>query len=90
MGPLLFLIFISDLGQDLDDGVCRILKYVDDSKILAEANSFNEVESLQENLNKIYFWATRNNMKWNSLKFQMLRLGKNQELKDSTYFFTPE
>ena len=29
-------------------------------------------------------------MKWNSLKFQMLRLGKNQELKDSTYFFTPE
>ena len=90
MGPLLFLIFISDLGQDLDEGICRILKYVDDSKILAEANNFNEVESLQENLNKIYCWATKNSMKWNSLKFQMLRLGRNQEFKDSTFFFTPE
>ena len=35
MGPLLFLIFISDLDQNLDDPAVSILKYVDDSKILA-------------------------------------------------------
>ena len=37
MGPLLFLIFISDLGENIDHSICKILKYVDDSKVLAEA-----------------------------------------------------
>ena len=28
-------------------------------------------------------------MRWNEVKFQMLRMGKNIELRDSTNFFTP-
>ena len=43
MGPLLFLIFISDLGDNIDDSVCKILKYVDDSKVIASTNTEQEV-----------------------------------------------
>ena len=65
MGPLLFLIFISDLGENINDSVCRILKYVDDSKVIASANSEDEGQVLQDNLDVIYQWATKNNMNWN-------------------------
>ena len=84
------MVYISDLGTNLDEAVYKILKYVDDSKLLAEASTEAEVERLQENLNTVYQWATHNNMKWNEVKFQMMRFGKDTELKENTDFFTPE
>ena len=32
----------------------------------------------------MYSWAAHNYLKWNDLKFQMLRIGRNQELKENT------
>ena len=44
---------------------------------------------LQEDLSHIYGWATRNHMRWNDLKFQVLRLGSNMDLKFDTCIFSP-
>ena len=52
MGPLLFLVYIWDLDSTLDDSICKLLKYVDDSKVLAEASTDDEVQRLQDELNK--------------------------------------
>ena len=38
----------------------------------------------------MFEWAETNNMKWNSLKFQLLRFGRNESLKEDTTYFTPE
>ena len=38
----------------------------------------------------VYSWASTNNMKWNDGKFQVLRFGMSEDLKDETYLFTPE
>ena len=77
MGPLLFLIFISDIDENLEDDSVKILKYVDDSKILSSVKKVEDIDRSQESLDKIYSWAEQNNMVWNQDKFQLLRVGKN-------------
>ena len=85
MGPLLFLIFISDLGEGVD---ASVLIYIDDSKVKKAVKNEESVEDLQENLDKIYNWEQQNNMKFNGGKFQVLRYGPNKLLKENTSYFT--
>ena len=37
----------------------------------------------------VYKWAQANNICWNQTKFHVLRVGKNEELKDNTEYFAP-
>ena len=90
LGPLLFLIFIADLEKDLRSRIVEVLKYVDDSKLLCNLDSPEDVEESQRSLEAVYRWAAQNNMQWNDGKFQVLRLGKNEDLKDETYLFSPD
>ena len=46
------------------------------------------VESLQIDLNKIYSWAEQNNMLFNNGKFELLRYGNDEDLKNSTYYLS--
>ena len=89
LGPLLFLIFITDLDDDLNDAAVSILKYVDDSEILAGVTSLDDVKRTQSSLDSIYTWVDRNNMRWNHDKFQLLRIGKNISIKEDSYYFLP-
>ena len=55
LGPLLFIFFIWDLKLRAEDLVdpkiqSRILKYIDDSKLIACVKTVQDVESLQEHL----------------------------------------
>ena len=85
IGPLLFLVFIGDI----DEGVlAKVLVYVDDSKVMDKVESEEDVIKLQENLDKIYTWEVENNMKFNPGKFQLLRYGRNTDLKENTIYFT--
>ena len=48
------------------------------------------MEELQKNLEKLYCWQQENNMLFNGKKFEMLRYGKDSDLKESTQYLTPE
>ena len=78
LGPLLFLVYISDLDKNLKDASIGVLKYVDDSKLICEVTEEDDVFENQNSINDIYEWADTNNMQWNQLKFQLLRLGNNK------------
>ena len=41
---------------------------------------------LQNYLHKLYKWADTNNMKFNATKFELLRYGKEQEIKSATTY----
>ena len=41
-------------------------------------------QMLQNDLHKLYKWADTNNMKFNANKFELLRYGKEQEIKSAT------
>ena len=48
--PLLFLIFINDMGRDVGD---KISFFADDSKIMRVINETGDVNGLQEDLDKL-------------------------------------
>ena len=54
---------------------------------LGKVKKDEDVEIFQEKLNMVYKWAEDNNMLWNKLKFQLLRIGRNERLKDDTVLF---
>ena len=81
LGPILFLIFIGDISEGVE---ATILVYVDDSKVMKKVTKEEDVEELQEDLNKIYDWEKNNNMRFNGGKFLVLRYGTNTALKENT------
>jgi hypothetical protein len=56
--------------------------YVDDTKVKKDIKDEDSVEELQEDLEKLYKWARENNMTFNGTKFQLLRYGKNENIKN--------
>ena len=85
LGPLLFLVFIGDLYENV---TASLLIYVDDSKVKQAVKNEDEVETLKDNLDKIYKWEQENNMKFNRGKCQVLRYCTNNEIKENTNYFT--
>ena len=75
LGPVLFLIMISDIDEDLLHGVASV--FADDTKLKHFIESMTDCENLQSDLNRIYEWGETNNMKFNHLKFQSIKYGKN-------------
>ena len=75
------LIFLSDLDENLHNSAILILKYVDNSKILAGVTSLDNVERTQVSLDGIYNWVETNNMSYNGDKFECLKIGANEDLK---------
>ena len=70
LGPILFLIYVTDIGNELS---VEPLVYVDDTKVLKEIESEEDVEKLQEDLKKLHNWGKKNNMEFNKGKFVVLR-----------------
>ena len=66
LGPLLFLIYVSDIGDKVES---MTKMYVDDAKVKKAIRSEEDVEELQVNLNHMYEWARTNNMKLTEVNF---------------------
>jgi hypothetical protein len=54
LGPLLFLIFISDLDESISS---RLLKFADDTKLYAKVATEHEATKLKEDLLQICHWS---------------------------------
>ena len=85
LGPLLFLIYISDIGENI---LSSKKVYVDDTKLIKAVKDEKDVEDLQGELDILYKWAEENNMQFNGKKFQVVRYGKDENLKNETLYFT--
>ena len=70
LGPISFLILINDINLDVESHVSL---FADDTRITKPVKNEDDVESLQEDLEKLYNWQDTNNMKFNGKKFEMLR-----------------
>ena len=88
LGPILFLVHIWDMGSDLGPEEGSILKFVDNTKLVKPVRTSDDVEELQNTLKKLYDWQVLNNMEYNGKKFQLLRLGKDETLKNETALFS--
>ena len=84
LGPILFIIMISDLGKELVHSITS--KYADDTKNIAKISNTNDSENFQKELDEIvYPWVPANNMCLNGDKFEHHRVGKNLGLEKYSY-----
>ena len=70
------------------DIIAKILKYIDDSKVIAKVSCEDDVDKVQNILSIVYQWEKDNNMLWNSDKFMSLKIG-NESIRNNTTYFTP-
>ena len=54
LGALLFLVFISDLERNLQSRIVEVLKFADDSKLICDIGSPEDVEESQKSLEVVY------------------------------------
>ena len=87
LGPVLFLLIIDSLG-DLKLNA-TIMSFADDSKITMPIHNIEDALTLQECLEKLDKWQTDNNMCFNVSKFNVLQMGKSQDLKEDYNYITP-
>ena len=90
LGPLLFIIFTNDLPSVINDA--KIYTFADDTTIVTKIANQNDTKIMQRNLDKVVKWSTKNNMKLNSNKFELLSYKvktnkENLKLLESLPFF---
>ena len=55
---------------------------------MKEISNNTDVQSLQDDLDAVYQWTSSNNMQLNGLKFEHLKYGKNEELKEHSNYLS--
>ena len=76
LGPLLFLLFINDLPQIVQDN-SKIALFADDTTILTSGINLEIEEKLNNDLKKIENWSSRNKLVINSKKCKIVGFGRN-------------
>ena len=87
LGPLLFLILISDIDKNVVHSSLR--SFADDSRMTKAVFSSSDVNNFQLDVNSVYSWANQNNMFFNETKFELLSYSTNSSaLSVSTEYVT--
>ena len=66
----------------------KLQSFADDTRVTKRIKDEEDAKALQLDLEQVYEWAERNNMEFNSLKFELLRYGDDDdEIKTKTQYF---
>ena len=76
LGPLLFLIMIADINSSVEH--VSVSSFADDTRFLQEIAESRDCSRMQDDLIGVYRWASENNMKFNSKKFELLSYSARQ------------
>ena len=91
LGPILFLIYINDLENEIGS---NILKFADDTQMFRRVESQEDRHQLQSDLNKLVKWAEKWQMLFNKDKCKCLHIGqasaKNNYLMNNTVLLSTE
>ena len=76
LGPILFLIYINDLDDDITS---KVLKFADDTQVFRKIKSDADRQHLQDDLNKLIEWSEKWQMLFNFGKCKCLHTGHGNE-----------
>ena len=76
LGPILFLIFINDLPDEIKT---PLLMFADDTKLFRKIESLYDNTTLQEDISKLENWCQRWNMKFNNDKCKIMHIGRTNQ-----------
>ena len=69
LGPLLFIIKIADINRDVVSS--KLISFADDTRVYSQIVDTEDCDSLQQDLNSVYKWASDNNMFFNAKKHSL-------------------
>ena len=72
MGPLLFLVYINDIPEQVE---CNISMFADDTKIYTAVKSVADSQRLQTDLNSLARWADNWLLRFNVKKCKCMSIG---------------
>jgi hypothetical protein len=84
LGPLLFLIFINDLPDNVSYGTNSAF-YADDSKLYREVTSISDCQSLQDDLTKLEKWSIDSRMKFSTGKCNVFTVTRKHKPFEFSY-----
>ena len=84
-GPLLFLIYINDLPNNITTGT-KVRLFADDCIIYRTIKSEEDSKILQKDLDELIKWETNWSMSFHPEKCQLLRVTKKKKQINSKYF----
>jgi len=77
LGPLLFLLFISELPDWIKNSICMFA----DTKIWTRLTNPMDAESLQKDLDSLSTWSAQWQLKFNPEKCKLMHIGHKQDIK---------
>ena len=87
LGPLLFLIMISDIDKDVS--ASKLVSFADDTRLYSGVGDVTDCDNLQLDLNAVYDWAASNKMFFNSKKFSYVCFSSNVSAYKSNLYIDP-
>ena len=77
LGPILFLIYINDIDDAIDCVSTLMKKFADDTKIASIADTLEQCQLLQEQIDALQRWADIWQMSFNVDKCVVMHIGQN-------------
>ena len=88
LGPLLFLIMISDINKEITSS--KVISFADDTRVYSNITQADDCDNLQSDLNNIYNWALYNNMFFNSQKFHYVSYSSSLSSNGTNVYVNPD
>ena len=88
LGPLFFLIMLADINKDISES--NLISFADDTWIYSKIDDVTDYNTLQQDLNHVYDWASANNMFFNAQKFYYVSFSPNKYSSLSNVYINPE
>ena len=82
LGPILFLIYINDLPDELSS---QVRLFADDTAVYLTIGDTEDGKVLQNDLDRLSVWEDRWDMEFNPSKCQVVRVTTSRRLIDVTY-----
>ena len=89
LGPVLFLIHIRNISKELSEATSAT-SFADDTRVQRGISSADDCSDLQADLQLVYSWADKVNMKFNSGKFECIRYWADASKVPAFEYLSPD
>ena len=82
LGPILFLVYINDLTEELSS---QVRLFADDTAVYLKIGGSDDERVIQDDLDRLSVWEDQWDMEFNPTKCQVVRVSTSKKIINSVY-----